>query len=67
MQDGLVSGMSAANHNNFDWVLGDDDSFPDELPLMVHPKSGAVITQRYRARIDDDNIIKDFVIGVLGI
>ena len=66
MQDGLVNGMSAANHN-FDWVLGDDDSFPGELQLMVHPKSSAVITQRYLARIDDDNIIKDFVIGVPGV
>ena len=66
VQDGRISGMAAEGHD-FDWVLGEDNSFSGELQLMAHPESGAMITQNYRGRIDGNQVIMDITFGVPGV
>lgn len=65
VQDGRISGMAAEGHN-FDWVLGDGDTFAGELRLKAHPDSGAMIMQTIRGRIDGDRLVMDIAFGVPG-
>lgn len=65
VQDGRISGMAAEGHN-FDWVLGDGDTFAGELNLMAHPESGAMIMQTISGRIDGNRLVMDIAFGVPG-